>query len=212
MTARKLVWSKNWKSLKKQALLDAVLHVFSEQGVHGLTMDNVALEAGVAKGTLYAYFENKQELLKTAIEAGIAPLIDELNHLLESDLSPMEKLKQLTLRHLAYCDAHRNFFRILVYDRQAVQERIRRYKSSLYNDFLERTSKVVAAGMKDGSFRLANPMLIASILIESNIAVIHQRLQSETPGPVEKDARAISDAFLFGIADEPVRKKRSPHV
>jgi AcrR family transcriptional regulator len=212
MAARKPVWTKAWKTLKKQALLDAVLHVFSQQGVHGLTMDNVALEAGVAKGTLYAYFENKQELLKTAIEAGIAPLIEELNQLLESDLTPIEKLQQLTLRHLAYCDAHRNFFRILLYDRQAVQERIRRYKSSLYSDFLERTSKVVSAGMKDGSLLQANPLLIASMLIESNIAVIHQRLQAENPGPVENDARCISNVFLFGIADESLKKKRSSHV
>src|SRR3990172_6168081 len=86
--ARKRTWRKSWKSLKRQALVEAVLHVFSVQGVDGLTMDNVAKEAGVAKGTLYAYFENKQELLKTAIEAVIAPLVEELGQLLNSDLSP----------------------------------------------------------------------------------------------------------------------------
>lgn len=212
MSARKPDWNKAWKSLKKRALVDSVLRVFSEQGVQGLTMDNVAIEAGVAKGTLYAYFENKQELLKAAIEAGIAPLIEELTRMMESDLCPIEKLRQLTLRHLAYCDEHRNFFRILIYDRQAAQDRLRRYKSSLYNDFLDRTARVVAAGIKDGSLRPANPLHIASMLIESNIAVIHQRLQSENPGPVEKDAGAISDTFLFGIAEESPRKKRSLNV
>ena len=192
--------------------MDAVLHVFSEQGVQGLTMDNVALEAGVAKGTLYAYFENKQQLLKTAIDAGIAPLIEELTKLLESNLSPIEKLQRLTLRHLAYCDEHKNFFRILVHDRQGVQNRMQRYKSGPYNDFLKRTARVVSAGIKDGSLRHTNPLFVASMLIESNIAVIHQRLQSDHPGPVEKDAAAISNAFLFGIAEESLRKKRGSRV
>jgi TetR/AcrR family transcriptional regulator len=209
MTARKTDWNKAWKSLKKQALVEAVLRVFSKQGVNGLTMENMACVAGVAKGTLYAYFENKQELLKTAIEAGISPLIEELSQMLDSDLPPIEKLQKLTLRHLAYCDEHRNFFRILVYDRRTVQERIGRYKSSLYDDFLERIACVIGAGIKEGSLRPANPHHIASMLIESNIAVIHQRLQSENPSPVEKDARSLSDAFLFGVADESLRKKRS---
>jgi AcrR family transcriptional regulator len=212
MCARKIDWNKSWKSLKRKALVDAVLHVFSEQGVQGLTMDNVAIEAGVAKGTLYAYFENKQQLLKTAIDAGIAPLIDELTTLLESNLTPIEKLQKLTLRHLAYCDEHKNFFSILVHDRQAVQDRMQRYKNGPYNDFLKRTARVIAAGIKDGSLRNTNPIYLASMLIESNIAVIHQRLQSDHPGPVEKDARSISDAFLFGIAVEPNRKKRTVHV
>lgn len=211
MSLRKTDWNKSWKNLKKQALLEAVLHVFSEKGVNGLTMDNVALQAGVAKGTLYAYFENKQDLLKTAIEAGISPLVQELTELLESNLSPVEKLSRLTLRHLTYCDEHRNFFRILVYDRQASQERMRRYKSGLYQDFLRTIARVVADGIKDGSLRPANPSHVACMLIESNIAVIHQRLQSENPSPVEEDARFITETFLYGIADESIRK-RSLHV
>lgn len=211
MSLRKTDWNKSWKNLKKQALLEAVLHVFSEKGVNGLTMDNVALQAGVAKGTLYAYFENKQDLLKTAIEAGISPLIQELTELLESNLSPIEKLSQLTRRHLAYCDEHQNFFRILVYDRQAVQERMRRYKSCLYQDFLQTIARVVADGIEDGSLRRANPSHVAAMLIESNIAVIHQRLQSEHPAPVGEDARFITETFLYGIADVSLRK-RSLHV
>ena len=209
---RKTSWRKSWKSLKRNALVQAVLHVFSEEGVEGLTMDNVAQAAGVAKGTLYAYFESKQDLLKTAIEAGIAPLVEELGHLLESDLRPDEKLKSLTLRHLSYCEEHRNFFRILVHDRQAEQERIRRHRSGLYTDFLEKTARVIANGMDLGLFRRANPLLVAGMLIESNIAVIHQRLQSENPATVEEDAKMITDTFLFGIASDPLIDKRSLHV
>jgi AcrR family transcriptional regulator len=211
MNSKKAAWNKSWKNLKKQALVEAVLHVFSEKGVNGLTMDNVALEAGVAKGTLYAYFENKQELLKTAIEAGIAPLIRELKHLLESNLSPVEKLSQLTLRHLAYCDEHRNFFRILLYDRQVFQERARRYKTGLYQDFLQNISRVVAAGIEDGTLHDSNPSYVAAMLVESNIAVIHQRLQAENPGPVEEDAKFVTETFLYGIADKSLQK-RSVHA
>ena len=210
--ARKRTWRKSWKSLKRQALVEAVLHVFSVQGVDGLTMDNVAKEAGVAKGTLYAYFENKQELLKTAIEAVIAPLVEELGQLLNSDLSPVEKLRMMTIRHLSYCEEHRNFFRILIYDRQAAQERMRRYKSRLYHDFLQSTARVVAQGIEEGLFSPVNPLCIAAMLIESNIAVIHQRLQSENPGPLEEDAAMITRTFLYGIVDETLRKQRSLHA
>ena len=50
---------------KRQIILDAALHVFSEDSYHGASMSKIAVRANVSKGLTYNYFESKEELLKT---------------------------------------------------------------------------------------------------------------------------------------------------
>ena len=48
---------------RKKAILDAALHVFSEQGYHNASIIEVSKEAGISKGLIYNYFDSKEELL-----------------------------------------------------------------------------------------------------------------------------------------------------
>ena len=48
---------------RKKAILDAALHVFSEQGYHNASIIEVSKEAGISKGLMYNYFDSKEELL-----------------------------------------------------------------------------------------------------------------------------------------------------
>lgn len=190
---------KTWKILKKQGLMDIVVRVLCRDGMDGLTMDAVAEEAGVAKGTLYAYFKNKQDLVKEAMEATVKPMVEELLLILKSNLPPEERLRNMIARHLSYFETHRDFFRIFVHDRFAAQRRLKRYRSGRYHEFLETTAAVLDEGIRDGTFRCMDSLKAAAILVESDIAVINQRLLSDQPGPVETDAALISDVFFRGI-------------
>jgi AcrR family transcriptional regulator len=191
--------NKTWKSLKKQGLMDIVVKVLSREGLEGLTMDAVAEEAGVAKGTLYTYFKSKQDLIKEAIEVIVRPMIEELTSILESDLPPDERLKKMITRHLAYFETHRDFFRVFVHDRLSSQMRLKRYRSCHYQNFLKSTAVVLEEGIGKGMFRAMDPLKLAAILVEADIAVINQRLLSDRPGPAELDAALISDVFFRGI-------------
>jgi AcrR family transcriptional regulator len=191
--------NKVWKELKKESLMKIVVQVLSREGLNDLTMDTVAREAGVAKGTLYTYFRNKQDLVREAIDISIAPMLEELNGILKSKLSPDQKLRKMTLRHLAYFEAHRDFFSIFVHDRHNEQRRLKRYRSHHYQDFLERVASVIRDGIRAKIFRDIDAKKIAAMLVESNISIIFQRLLSDHPDPVERDAALITDVFLNGI-------------
>ena len=51
------------RNARKQAILDAALHVFAEHGYHSASVSKIAKQAGVSKGLMYNYFESKQDLL-----------------------------------------------------------------------------------------------------------------------------------------------------
>jgi AcrR family transcriptional regulator len=190
---------KTWKALKKESLMKIVVQLLSREGLNGLTMDAIAREAGVAKGTIYTYFRNKQDLVKEAIEATILPMIEMLNDILKSELSPDRKLTSLTLNHLLYYEQHRDFFGIFVHDRQAASQRLKRYRSCHYQQFLESVASVIQDGIDKQIFRNRDPNKLAAMLIEADIAIIFQRLLSEQSGPVEEDASLITETFLHGI-------------
>jgi AcrR family transcriptional regulator len=190
---------KTWKALKKESLVNIVVQVLSREGLTGLTMDTIAREAGVAKGTLYTYFRNKQDLVKEAIEATILPMIEMLNGVLRSDLPPDRKLTSMTLNHLLYYEKHRDFFSIFVNDRQAASQRLKRYRSCHYQQFVESVAGVIQDGIEKKIFRSLDPHRVAAMLIEADIAIIFQRLLSDQSGPVERDAALITDLFLHGI-------------
>jgi AcrR family transcriptional regulator len=71
------------KVARPQELLAAALQLFVERGYAATRLDDVAARAGVSKGTLYLYFQNKQELFKAVVREGIVPTIDEGEQLIE---------------------------------------------------------------------------------------------------------------------------------
>ncbi len=66
---------------RKQAILDAALDVFAERGFEAARLDDVAARAGVAKGTLYLYFEDKEDLFEEVVRSAVSPILERLDAL-----------------------------------------------------------------------------------------------------------------------------------
>ena len=64
---------------RKQVILDAALTVFSERGFEAARLDDVADRAGVAKGTLYLYFDDKERLFEEVVSSAITPILERLS-------------------------------------------------------------------------------------------------------------------------------------
>lgn len=72
------------KDARPQELLAAALDLFVERGYAATRLDDVAACAGVSKGTLYLYFENKEELFKAVVRENLVPVLDEAEAMLEA--------------------------------------------------------------------------------------------------------------------------------
>jgi len=189
-----------WESFCKKGIQDAVVRVLSADGTKGLTMERVAREAGVAKGTLYVYFKDKKQLLHSVKEESMAPMRRELFEILDGDLPPLEKLRRFVVRHLSYFDEHREFFRVLLWDRQLAETNLRRQQSDPFRTYVEKIAAVLREGASAKAFRPLEPVKVAAVLIEADIAMIAQRLLTDTPGSVEEDARMLTDLIMNGLS------------
>jgi AcrR family transcriptional regulator len=68
---------------RRQAILEAALAVFSEEGFAAARLDHVAERAGVAKGTIYLHFKDKQDLFEQMVREAVSPVIARLETLAE---------------------------------------------------------------------------------------------------------------------------------
>ena len=78
--------------MTKKLILDAALKILLEGGVEGFTMDRVAMKAGVAKGTLYLHFEDKESLLIETIAKGFEPFFIMAGTILDGVQSAEKKI------------------------------------------------------------------------------------------------------------------------
>ena len=89
---------KRRKDARPSELLAAALTLFVEKGYAATRLEDVAARAGVSKGTLYLYFDNKQALFKAVVQEGIVPVIDEGEALIRDYRGPAAELVRIIAR------------------------------------------------------------------------------------------------------------------
>ena len=117
---------------KRKKILEAAASVFSQKGFHQAKMDEIAKQAGVAKGTLYYNFSGKSKLFAATVTEGMEKIIGQVEKELESDLPFKEHLRKLIrsnlFLYLKYSDLSKIVFNELT--------------SGIDNDVLEEIEKV----------------------------------------------------------------------
>jgi len=188
-----------WQDFKRQSIQEAVIQLMCREGLDAVTMERVAQEVGIAKGTVYLHYRDKQALLDAVKDSALTPLMERLDQLFDSELDPLRKLEAYSLRYLGYFDERRDLFRILLYEREVVRSSGQRFRGDRYRHLVDRCTRVIAEGVEDGLFRDVDPGKAAAMFVEANFAIMNQRLRGGSPTPVEDDARLISDIFLRGL-------------
>ncbi|GFZ34282.1 TetR family transcriptional regulator [Clostridium zeae] len=98
----------------KKAIFEAAISIFSKAGYNGATMDEIALEAGVAKGTLYYHFKSKEEIFNFIITEGINLMHDEINQVNGMDGDALVKLKEVCKIQLSFLYRNKEFFKVIM--------------------------------------------------------------------------------------------------
>jgi len=80
---------------RRQAILDAALVVFAEHGFEAARLDEVAARAGVAKGTLYLYFKDKQALFESLVRSAVDPIVERVAALSSVPDLPLPQVLQV---------------------------------------------------------------------------------------------------------------------
>ncbi len=102
------------RSRKRQAILDAAATEIARFGYDRANINTIAERAGIGRGTIYLYFESKDDVLNALLDAVGALIDDTVRACIELSEPWPERLRVLTRSFVALASDHRDFFRVQV--------------------------------------------------------------------------------------------------
>ncbi len=209
MPVTKTRWKRR-KEARPQELTAAALELFVEKGFAATRLDEIAARAGVSKGTLYLYFDSKEELFKAVIREGLLPLLAEGEELMASMPGPASELfRAIVLRwweivgegpiggipKLIFAEA-RNFPEIARFYADEVIERGKRLFVAVFR-----------RGIDSGEFRPFDPQALVHIVISPLIMRVIWKHSLDCCGvtsvPLEDYLREYLELTLRGLRRDP---------
>jgi AcrR family transcriptional regulator len=108
---------------KEETILEAAARVFSGRPFHEVLIDEVATAAGVGKGTIYRYFETKEDLYFAALLYSFDELSAALAESLAQETSPRRRLERIAREVLSFSWDRREIFALLLSDERRFPKR-----------------------------------------------------------------------------------------
>ena len=202
------------QEFRVQSIQEAAIRVISRKGMAAATMQEIAAEAGVAKGTIYLYLRDREELVEKTFETAIGLLHNRLDAALDGDGSFEERLRSLITAHLTFFSENREFFRLyhslrMPQGSATQQRRQKRICQPQFRARVDRLAEVLKQAMDAGDVRRLDPHRLALFLTEGTIAIVLERLSEDPPPPENDDVALIVSTLLDGITVP--KSKRSSH-
>jgi AcrR family transcriptional regulator len=146
-------------------LLDAALHVFAEHGIAAAKLEEIAARAGVSKGTIYLYFESKEELFREVVRQLLVPRIAE-GERVAGDGTASEQLERY-LRHHWSCfadDGSDGWVRLVMLELHKYPELHEFYHAELIEVSNRALGGIIQRGIERGEFRQLDPIATCSMI------------------------------------------------
>lgn len=198
------------QEFRVQSLQEAAMRVIARKGMAAATMAEIAKEAGVAKGTIYLYFRDRDELVEKTFETAITQLYERIDVALRTAAPFAEKIRAIVTAKLEFFSTHREFFRLYLSLRMPEgspqqQRRQKRTCQPQYHARIQQMADVLRQAMDDGEIRRVDPYRLALFVVEGSTAVVVQRVSEDAPPPESEDVDLIVDTILEGISLRPQR-------
>jgi len=199
-------YSEKRRAALETTMRDEVLRVATgilrEEGFPALTMERIAREIGVSRGTLYNYFADADAVLVFVEERTFEPIKREVESVAASDLSADAKLEGI-LRSVfdrLYSD---RALALALFAKQELHGPRAEQKKHNHRDFLDLLEGIVEEGIASRTFREVSPRLAAEVILGSTTGYIETMLYSGEFRTGDEIAPGMMDVLLSGLQARP---------
>lgn len=138
---------------KYQAIIEAAVKVIAEYGYHNAQVSKIAREAGVADGTIYLYFKNKEDVLISLFRNKMGQFTAQAQNDIKDVKDPFEMLARLICIHFSKLQGDRNLASVVQIQLRQSEPAIRKGISVIIRDYYNLIEDIVKYGIEEGSFR-----------------------------------------------------------
>jgi TetR/AcrR family fatty acid metabolism transcriptional regulator len=197
------------KEKKRKEIIEAAIAVFSRTGYHRATIKEIADEAGVGKGTVYEYFESKEDLFLHMSEYLYELYMLSQRAALESIDDPEEQIRSLIASTLANAAMWTGLTYLFIdmwseLDRIGREDKLRKLMSTMLDNFVGAISKGINDGKQKGRFKGVDETLVSHIIVAVLDGLVFQLLVDAEAF----DLQAMADT-LVGVLLDGLKKQRT---
>jgi len=188
------------EEFRKQTICDAAMRVVARKGIRSVTVQDIADEAGVAKGTIYIYFQSRDEILARTMDGATEQLLEKLAAACQSCRSFRDLLERRVRTQLQHFEENRDFFRMYLAMAEPLGEK-RLRKHATYQTYLAQLEQLLREAVARKEIRdVRIDRLAVAISSVVRDIVLHRIIEREPP-PLDEDVSFAVDFIMRGIGE-----------
>jgi len=190
---------------KRERILRAAIKVFARKGFYATRVSEIAKAAGVADGTIYLYFENKDDVLVSIFEDRITKLLEVLRKEIDEAATFEAKLRVVVERQLGLLENQRDLAEVVTVNLRQSSKLLKQYAAPRFTEYLELIASVIAFGQKEGIVDPdLSPRVVATGLwgaLDGIALTWALGGKSTQPEALRRGASQIASVFLDGVRE-----------
>jgi TetR/AcrR family fatty acid metabolism transcriptional regulator len=186
---------------RRQAILQAAIEVFAQQGFAAARTRDIAAHAGIAEGTIYLYFESKDELLLTAFRETVDDFSRSVRALLDDPRAFRERLMDFIRSQFVRIEEEPSLATVLLFESRQSTKFYEGSVREVLRGYAHAVEDLLRSGMDRGELRAELDVPLARrMLIGSLEEVELSWLLGDRSRPLTPLAQGVADLFCAGVA------------
>ncbi|WP_281245551.1 TetR/AcrR family transcriptional regulator [Alicyclobacillus macrosporangiidus] len=182
----------------------AAVQVMAEQGYHHAQISRIARTAGVADGTVYLYFKNKEDILISLLRQAIGRIVEKLQERMDGVECAEDRLRVLVRLYLEELGGHPQMAMVTQVHLRQVDANIRRQIGDIMKPFYRALDDVIALGMRQGVFREnVNPRIARRLIFGTLDETVTAWVLPGGKYDLVSLADDVVDVLLHGLSRAP---------
>lgn len=189
----------------KKAIFESAIKIFSTYGYSGATMDGIAAQAGLAKGTLYYHFNSKEEIFNYIIEKGMNVIKERIQEMVDEQSDSLSRLKALIKVQLNMFYENRDFFKVIMSQLWGQESRQLELRE-VVNEFIKNIEGYLERAMNDGFIKKGEKSFMAYTIFGSLCSTAIYDLINEDGININDVFENLTEYILSGIEVQDIYK------
>jgi len=186
---------------KYEAIIDAAVRVIAEHGYHNAQVSKIAREAKVADGTIYLYFENKDDVLISLFNEKMGTFVRQVEEAMNGISSPADQLRELIRLHFKSMEENRHLAIVTQIELRQSNPAVRKAIGEILKKYLNLIDRIILDGMEQGIFRNDLDVRITRKMIFGAIdEMVTSWIMKDCKYSLVDQVEPIVSLFLQGIA------------
>ena len=182
------------KEAVKDAILDATDRLLARFGYRKMTVEDIAMEVGIGKGTIYLHFTSKEEIVLSHIDRIVERVKDRLREIAASDAAAAERLRQMLLMRVLFrFDSIQHYTQSLNDLLAALRPGLMARRAQYFEAEAEIFAALLIAGRQSGEFDFQDENATARALLQATNGLLPYSLSTTELGKREEVAQRAAD-------------------